>query len=538
MIHILTLSLLWFLRQIKATLFWLYLWQLKEYHIGRFVDHFRTHRGKQLFANKLLISKVTLIVFGIFLFGTVTQYGLTRHRAVYSLFVLGVGALYFLEVSKFARDIFLKKLKKPVFTKKATLLFSVASFLTGFYFISFFSQKDSFILFLLIFDIITPLFISGIVVALQPLTVLLRNQIIEKAKRKRAQFKNLKVIGITGSYGKTSTKEFLAHILSQKFKVLKTKAHQNSEVGISQCILNDLNSQYEIFIVEMGAYNRGGIKLLCDIASPKIGILTGINQQHQALFGSLDNIIKTKYELIESLPEAGLAIFNGGNEYCQKLYQKADLRKKISNQDIEAKNIRVEKEYITFDIFSSDGDSAFFKVNLLGNQNIENILMAACCAKELGMTLIEIARACEGIQQEKGSGKLIRTKQGLNVIDATYSANPHGVLAHLEYLKVWPGRKAIILPSLIELGAASSKIHCQIGKKIGQVCNLAIISTKDKFRELYQGAVDSGMKKENILFLEKPDSIFDKIKDFSQKEDAILLEGRGSSGLLEKLYGG
>ena len=90
---------------------------------------------------------------------------------------------------------------------------------------------------------------------------------------------------------------------------MKTKEHQNSEVGISQCILNDLEPKHQIFICEMGAYNRGGIKLLASIAKPKIGILTGINEQHLATFGSLENIIKTKYEVIESLPSDGLAIF-------------------------------------------------------------------------------------------------------------------------------------------------------------------------------------------------------------------------------------
>ena len=430
MYFILSLSIFWFLRQIKANLFWLYLWQLKEYHIGRFIDHFRTHRGRELLFNRLLILKLALAIFGVFLFPAVIDVGIRGITSPYFVFdwelfwVLGVGALYFLEASKFFYDIFLKKLKKPVFTKKAILLSLGVIALTVLYFSSLFSEKVSFILLLLIFDIITPLFVSGVVVALQPLTALLRNQIIKKAKRKRAQFKNLKVIGITGSYGKTSTKEFLAHILSQKFKVLKTKAHQNSEIGISQCILNDLSSEYEIFIVEMGAYNRGGIKLLCDMAAPQIGILTGINEQHQALFGSLDNTIKAKYELIESLPQEGWAIFNGHNEYCQKLYQKTGKKKKISSKDIWAENIKIEKEYITFDVLASDGESAPFKLNLLGEQNIENILVAACCAKELGMTLKEISQAAESIEQEKGAGKLIRTKQGLNIIDSTYSSNP------------------------------------------------------------------------------------------------------------------
>ncbi|GAI48689.1 unnamed protein product, partial [marine sediment metagenome] len=151
------------------------------------------------------------------------------------------------------------------------------------------------------------------------------------------QFKNLLVVGITGSYGKTSTKEFLATVLSKRFNVLKTKEHQNSEIGISRCILNELKPEHKVFIVEMGAYGKGGIKLLCDIAKPKIGILTGMNEQHLALFGSQENIIKTKYELIENLPSDGMAIFNGNNKYCSELYGKTNISlKKITNYDIWA----------------------------------------------------------------------------------------------------------------------------------------------------------------------------------------------------------
>ena len=175
---------------------------------------------------------------------------------------------------------------------------------------------------LLFLDALAMIFFSALVLAYQPLAVILRNRLIKAAKRTRTSCKKLLVIGVTGSYGKTSTKEYLAAILSEKFNVLKTREHQNSEVGISECILNELNDRHEIFVVEMGAYNRGGIKLLCDIVQPKIGVLTGINEQHMATFGSQENIIKAKYELIESLPNDGAAFFNGDNTTFQESFLK------------------------------------------------------------------------------------------------------------------------------------------------------------------------------------------------------------------------
>jgi len=537
------LSILWLIRETKAILFYLYLWQLKEYHIGRFLDHFRTEKGKRLIFNSLNLLKI-LLISGFFIF------------PFYFPFILV--ALYTLEVAKALTDFFQKRLKKPVLTKKTVFLILAALLLEIlFIFANWFRLTPSFALWLLIFDIFTLAIASGITLIFQPLVVLGRNQIIKKAKKKRDDFKNLLVIGITGSYGKTSTKEFLATILSEKFKVLKTAEHQNSEVGVSLCILNDLKPEHEIFIVEMGAYNRGGIKLLCDIIKPKIGVLTGINEQHMATFGSLENIIKAKYELIESLPrsesessllrglpENGLAIFNGDNDYCYELYKKTKKPKKvyslqstISNLpvDLYTSSIAVNREFLSFKVIDKNGESAIFKANLLGEQNISNILASAVCAKELGMTLEEITKACQKIESWQGGVELKKGINGLNIIDATYSANPDGVISHLDYLKIWPGKKVIIMPCLIELGKASKRIHKEIGKKIGEVCDLSIITTREHFQEIGEGATEKGLKGENILFTENPKEIFEKIKNSFQAGDVALLESRVPSQLINLL---
>jgi UDP-N-acetylmuramoyl-tripeptide--D-alanyl-D-alanine ligase len=395
--------------------------------------------------------------------------------------------------------------------------------------------------------------ISGIVLFFQPLAALARVLIIRKAIKRRETFDSLIVIGITGSYGKTSTKEFLSTILSEKFNVLKTKEHQNSEVGVSQCILKELKPEHQIFVVEMGAYNRGGIKLLCDIAKPKIGILTGINEQHVATFGSQENIIQGKYELIENLPKDGIAIFNGDNNYCFELYENTEITKRLSISSISEKekiikvdawadNINVKKEFLNFKVYTKDGQSSDFRVNLLGGQNVENILMDVIAAKELGMNLNEISEACKKIRLEQGGMKLIRNK-GFNVVNSTYSSNSDGVIANLNYLKIWQGRKVIIMPCLIELGKAAAEVHKRIGEKIGQVCDLAIITTSDYFEEIKDGAThskNSGQVKllkggAKVLFIEDPQKIFEKIKDFNHVEDVILLQSRVPKELIDLL---
>jgi UDP-N-acetylmuramoyl-tripeptide--D-alanyl-D-alanine ligase len=490
---------LWFLVVFRNSLFYLYLWQLKEYHTGRFLDHFNTAKGRSLILNPFNYLRIFIIAI----------YFPAPLLTFFASFLL-----YFFGAIKAVLDFTTFRFKRPVFTKKALFLI-FAAFSAQFLFL-FFAVKFSqgavclFAFLLILFDFLTPVIISAVVLLLQPLAVLGRNRIVNAARQKREAFKNLLVIGITGSYGKTSTKEFLYTILSSKWgdKVLKTNAHQNSEVGISRCILNDLKPGHEIFIVEMGAYNRGGIKLLCSIVKPKVGILTGINEQHMATFGSQENIIKGKYELIESLPKDGIAFFNGKNKYCVQLFNKTSGIRRFLY-----------------------GDQAQF----FGE---ENIYGAMAVARELGMTPEEIKAAADkipnrmpGIQAKKGIN-------GLNIIDATYSANPDGAIANLDYLRNFPGKKIIVMPCLIELGKASKDVHRRIGKKIAEMCDLGIITTMDRFKEIKEGEKEAEIlpsQKSEIIFMENPKEIFEKIKIFTKEGDVVLLESRVPKKLIKLL---
>jgi len=523
---ILLLSLpFWLIRVVKTALFYLYLWQLKEYHIGRFVDHFRTAKGKQLFLNKILLGELVLVLF-----------------PVSPLFFL----LYGSDAIKAGLDTVQGRLRRPVFTKKIILLIGV-SVLAGVIFLIVIMRADSFsgantVRLLLLYSILMPIITSATVLAFQPFTVLARNRLLGQAKERRKRFKNLKVIGITGSYGKTSTKELLARILGQKFQVLKTPEHQNSEVGISNVILRSLTDEHEIFVCEMGAYNKGGIKLLADIAKPSIGIVTGVNEQHLATFGSMENLLSAEggRELIDSLPKDGVVVLNGNNRYCREFYEKIEKPKKILCYafgaaapnvlslvpDIRAEDVRVGKERISFRV-----DRVRYNAALYGGHNVENLLLAIAAAKEIGMNLEEIAKACETITPDLGALKVKKGIGGVTVIDSTYSANPDGVIADLEYLRLYEGKKVLVMPCLIELGKASKEVHRRIGEKIGEVCDLAIITTREHFDDIKEGANQN----DKILFLENPQEILEKIKSSMKSGDAILLESRLPESLIKEL---
>jgi len=521
--------ILWAIQTAKAMFFWLYLWQLKEYHLKRFIDHFRTEKGKQILHSPVRLVKILFLALALFL---------PMFWPILIVYAAQTAA-------------FLTKTspKKPVFTAKMVFLTLINT--AGFSAIALYSSRlalNHAVIILLLTDIVSPLIVSGIVLLLQPFAVLFRQHIINRAKTKRADFKNLTVIGITGSYGKTSTKEILKTILEQKFRVLATKEHQNSEIAISRCVLNDLKPEHQVFICEMGAYDKGKVKEVSEITKPKIGIICGVNEQHLALFGSMENLLSAEggKELIESLPENGVLVLNEDNTLIQKdevniKYQNDNPKIKIKfcsakqKTDLWAENIIVEKEWLYFKVYDRMGESADFKINLVGRQNIENILLAMACAKELGMTLTEIAKACEKIKLEQGAMKLIKGSGGVDIIDSSYSANPDGVLAALEHLKLWSGKKVIVMPCLIELGPAAKEAHEKIGKKIGEICDFAVITTKDWFEVIKKAAVAAGMKPGNIIFSENPREIFEKIKSFSSSEDVILLEGRVPQDLFNHL---
>ncbi len=532
------ITFLWFVITIKYVLFWIYLWQLKEYHVGRFLDHFTTHKGRKLIFGTFTILKVILlIIFSV-------SYYLFPIVFYILLFV------YLVEALLFIFNIIRRNFKKPILTTKTIFLMLVSFGLVALYFFavhSYVKESSWFTLCLLFFDILAPLFVSFIVLLFQPFFVLARNNILKKAKQKISTFKNLTVIGITGSYGKTSTKEFLTTILSKKFNVLSTPEHKNSEIGIAQTILKDLTNKHQIFVVEMGSYNKGGIRLLCDIVKPKIGMVTGVNEQHLATFGSLENLLSAEggRELVASLPEDGLIVLNGDNPYCLDLYkQTEDVRKKLYtvtkdkiDSDIWTEDINIEKDHIFFIATSREKELVHFYINILGRQNVQNMLGAILVARELGMSFEEIGEACKNIQQAQAGITLKRGIHGIDIIDSSYSSNPDGVMADLDYLNIFPNEKVIVMPCLIELGKKSGEIHYQIGKKIAEVCDLAIITTKDRFENIKRGAVENGMQESNILLCSKPSEALVHITTFCKEGDAVLLEGRVPSELIKLLKG-
>ena len=293
-----------------------------------------------------------------------------------------------------------------------------------------------------------------------PFDYLIKNIIISQARAKLTKFGNLKIIGITGSFGKTTTKEVLGVILNEKFRVLKTPESVNTPVGISRLILKDLSTDTQILIVEMGAYHRGDIKALCSIARPDIAVLTGINEAHLQRFGSMENTITTKFELVENAKGDALILLNEENKLVVENFQK----------------------FIGFHkpVFYSrtvSGQYRDIKLAIPGDYIWGVVSACVIIAKELGMTDAEIRLGIQKIKAIPHRLQVIENRvSGITVIDDSYNGNPEGVREAIKVLGAYKDRRKIyITPGLVEMGDKVREVHNNIGDELRSTADLIIL---------------------------------------------------------------
>lgn len=277
---------------------------------------------------------------------------------------------------------------------------------------------------------------------------------VKKAKAKLSS-SSVKVIGITGSYGKTSTKHILAHVLSKKFRVLATPHSHNTPMGLALSINgNDLN-EYDFFIAEMGARHVGDVAELCEFCPPEYAVITGICPQHLESFGSIENIVKAKGEILSSCKTAVIA------EDCASLFEAYPCPKLISDC---VTDIKSDCEGSTFNIVL-DGKKIKAHTKLLGRHAVENIAIAVRLAHKLGMTAEEISEAVESLDFVEHRLQLVKSGE-VNILDDGYNSNIKGASAALEVLRSFKGRKIVVTPGLVELGMLEASENKQLGAQL------------------------------------------------------------------------
>jgi UDP-N-acetylmuramoyl-tripeptide--D-alanyl-D-alanine ligase len=342
---------------------------------------------------------------------------------------------------------------------------------------------------------------------LYPVQAAVKWGIVQAATVRLRQRRDLIVVGITGSYGKTSTKEILATLLGARYRVCKTAASVNTPVGIARTVLRGLRPDHQVFVVEMGAYVPGNIRTLARLARPRLGILTAIGEQHLERFGSVENIGKTKYELIEALPADGLAVFNADNAGCRALAARTrhvpvrtyGLEMADGTPDLTADDIHTSPRGTEFTVRATGYGEARFVVPLLGRHNVSNVLAATAVALELGMTLEEVAAAAQRLEPVEHRLQLIPGSGGVTVIDDAYNSNPAGARAALAVLAEFPGRKVLVTPGMVELGALEAERHAEFGREAAAVCDYIILVGSKRTAAIADGARAAGFPAERLF---------------------------------------
>jgi UDP-N-acetylmuramoyl-tripeptide--D-alanyl-D-alanine ligase len=417
--------------------------------------------------------------------------------------------------------------KKALFILALTLFLFLGDCMSGIFMIlSFWAQKIFIIPFLLVEIFLLPIYFVVANFLSFPLDTYLKNKIIAKAKEKMKTFKNLTVIGITGSYGKTSTKDMIYTLLKEKFKVLTTEGNKNTPLWVSEVILEKLDESIEIFIVEMGAFIPWDIKALCDIVNPKIGILTGITLQHLERFKNLENIIKTKFELIQSLPTDGLALIDTTSDGVKQGLEKYQFSMNTKNiKTISASSSFQYLDNLEWISFELDGNT--YQTKLIAKHSLQTIQIAYEVAKYFWLSLEEIKAGIEKIDYTKHRMELIRnTKNGVNIIDDSYNGNIEWVKSIIDLLKNTntAGKKLIIAEGIVELWEKLEEVNNQFGQDLSEVVDIVLLTKWPTWEAIYRWLKEKWFDEKNIKIYPHSLDIHNDLKNILQFWDIIVFQ--------------
>ena len=299
---------------------------------------------------------------------------------------------------------------------------------------------------------------------------------INDAKRILKSYKELKVIGITGSYGKTTTKFILTRILSEKYNTVCTPQSFNTPMGIVRTVRENLKPQTQVFVCEMGAKNSGDIKEICDIVDPDYGIITSVGPQHLETFKTVDNIFKTKFELADAVVDKGKVFVNGDSAEIKDRVQGKGFSVYGTDPDDDAcaENISYTRYGCEFDL-KLGKEKVHLTSKLLGLHSIINITGAAALAYSLGVSAEEIRFAVASLKPAEHRLEIKKSYNGSLLIDDAYNANPEGCLEAVRVLGSFDGmKKVIITPVLVELGDREYDCNFDLGLETARECDIII----------------------------------------------------------------
>ncbi|MDQ7034853.1 MAG: UDP-N-acetylmuramoyl-tripeptide--D-alanyl-D-alanine ligase [Anaerolineae bacterium] len=375
-------------------------------------------------------------------------------------------------------------------------------------------------------------------ILMTPLEGFMRRRFIKKAENVLAVI-NPKIIGITGSYGKTTTKNFLRDMLNGRYKTYATPKSYNTLMGVCLAINNDMANDYSIeyFISEMGAYVEGEIQRITELTPPDISIVVEVGPQHLERFGTLENVAAAKYEIIKALPQQGLAIFNWDNPYVREMYDRGypDNRIAVSRElspdnlpenppRFIASDITETLNGLSFAVTDTEtGASEFIETPVIGIHNVTNLLLTIAVCVHEGMSLRDVAFRAKTLQPAES--RLVRqvTDSGITIINDAYSANPVGVISALKVLGLHQsGKRLLITPGMIELGDMQEAENRKLGELATQYASDIILVGEKQTAPLKAGILSTDFSQEHLQVVDNLSDAIDWYKDNLKAGDTVL----------------
>lgn len=382
------------------------------------------------------------------------------------------------------------------------------------------------------------LFLSKLMVMLadllmKPVELQINRYYVRDARKILASHKDLMVIGVTGSFGKTSTKNALYRILSEKYNVLMTPGNFNTTLGVVRTIREHLKPYHQVFIVEMGAKQRGDIKEICDLVHPKMGIVSSVGNMHLETFKNLRGVQDTKFELINSLPSDGTGIINMDSEGIAS-YPDIPAHCRIigygirsDKAEVRAENISYSQRGVSFEAVIPGKEPYDIETRLMGDGNILNILAALSVADCLGVSRKQQKAALASLQPVEHRLS-ISNKGSITVLDDAYNSNPTGAemaLSVMRKIADEKGGKAIVItPGFVEMGSAEEAANQGLGRDIARYADKAIIVNRYNREAIRKGLEEGGFKEEDAFYADSLDQAVAQLSLLSGPGDVVLYE--------------
>ncbi len=345
----------------------------------------------------------------------------------------------------------------------------------------------------------------------------------------------LNVVGVTGSSGKTTTKNMIAQVCSAQFKTVATSANQNNELGVPNTVLR-ADPDTQALVVEMGMRGLGQIQSLCKAVHPTVGVITNIGTAHEELLGSQENIARAKSELIEALPKGeGVAVLNGDDPFTPHIFEFAQTDSRHvavllyglgDNCDVHADNIEFSDNGLaSFDVVFPDGRAGHINLPLAGKHNVSNALAAAAVGFALDMPIEKICNALNRAQGQSMRQEIIES-HGIKVINDAYNANPDSMAAALDLLKIMQadGKKVAVLGDMGELGKNEKQAHFNTGVKAAQSEVDLLVCIGELAQEIAAGATKAGMDNSQVIKCSDIASALTALKQEVTSGDVVLVK--------------